>query len=606
MPSILRQYSGGSSPSSSRDSKTQNSSSVIDAVAFSSQSTAPSSVSSGSPRIPAKCIPAPTGNPPAYSETARPWTAQRSTFQPSHQAYQDDLSPSTLCYPRSSVDTYVSDSESEEDDENAIDDTFDITDDDDYISDSHKNYLHSASAGHKASLDDNVIPPLPDYRPDVCGGISSMHYSTTPQEFAKLFPSLNRMSIRHDETTADGNMNLRVDIAVPVGERRRLTSYQLFHLRMYDLAKREFSLRRYGRDSGREVCNSKLNFIDPADKTKKEKKSRSKMSIISRKSNEDDDDDEDDKGFAKHWARSSNSSHSVKTAPSIDLRPTLQRSMTTALRSLGAMASVRPSFRRSASSSSQDKYKSQSSRPATSHYSPYTPASTSPTSSSPPALSSSTPSFFSRDKGRLSPPPPAPKPTNTVKLEFSNYARVDLERSSTTGHHSHSHNQTSDNTRYEFEWWGHKYTWKRSTDKLLNTVSYHLMRDDNGEIPIAHIVPEMRSPNQVDADEDAGGWIPPCHLWISDPAVLNAMTDVADVLVATGLLALTDDCIRTRWPSKASTTSNGSGFAFDMEHVGPRALMQHVFHRRGSNSSGHTTHASPYMSSPLRHAEPVY
>ena len=75
--------------------------------------------------------------------------------------------------------------------------------------------------------------------------------------------------------------------------------------------------------------------------------------------------------------------------------------------------------------------------------------------------------------------------------------------------------------------------------------------------------------------------------------------------MSTGLIALTDDCIRMRWPGKASTHA-GHGFAFDMDHVGPRALMQHVFHRRGSNSSAHNNSASPYMSSPLRHAEPVY
>ena len=74
-------------------------------------------------------------------------------------------------------------------------------------------------------------------------------------EFAELFPSTRRLKVRHDDTTLDGNMNLRVDTEASVGggQKRDVT---LFHLRMKDLLEREFSLRRYSRDSGREVCHS--------------------------------------------------------------------------------------------------------------------------------------------------------------------------------------------------------------------------------------------------------------------------------------------------------------------------------------------------------------
>ncbi|CAK7222517.1 hypothetical protein SBRCBS47491_004891 [Sporothrix bragantina] len=506
--------------------------------------------------------------PPPYREKPR--------YEPGYQAPRgEDLSPSTLCYPRASVDTYVSGADSEEDlDQQLPESALDLTDDDDDVS-HHHHRLDNKS--------DDSIPPLPEYRHDI---VDRTVCPSTPQEFAQLFPSLDRMSVRHDEFTTDGNMNLRVDVAVPVGSRRLLTSYQLFHLRMYDLTKREFSLRRYSRDSGREVCNSKLHFIDPTDK-------KHKVGRISRKSSEDSN--------LRHRGRSSttsNSSGSPAKTNTADFRPALQRSMTTALRSLSAMAS-KPVFRRSHTAGSSDR------RPSTSH-SPYSGHDDSnyTTSSSRPSLSSSTPSLFGREKARSVHFPPPPKPTNTIKLEFSNYARVDLERRGGQSNNGH------DNTRYDYEWWGHKYTWKRSMEKHLNVVSYHLLRDDNGDQPIAHIVPEMRSPNQIDADELAGGWIPPCHMWIADPSVLTAETDVADVIVSTGLIALTDDCIRTRWqPRKThhSLTVPLISRTLDMDHVGPRALMQHVFHRRNSHSSGSNgSNNSPYTSSPLRHAERTY
>jgi hypothetical protein len=78
---------------------------------------------------------------------------------------------------------------------------------------------------------------------------------SNPTTFAELFPSSRRLLIRHDDSTLDGNMNLRVGTLVP-----RRGGYQqeviLFHLRMYDLFSRKFSFRRYCRESGREVCHS--------------------------------------------------------------------------------------------------------------------------------------------------------------------------------------------------------------------------------------------------------------------------------------------------------------------------------------------------------------
>jgi hypothetical protein len=325
--------------------------------------------------------------------------------------------------------------------------------------------LELDAAGGSVEYEYNSIPPLPIYTRDV---VEPNVRPSSPQEFAKLFPSLNRLSIRHDEYTPDGNMNLRIDTVV-TGRRR--TAIQLFHLRMYDLAKREFSLRRYCRDSGREVCNSKRKYVEPA---------------------------------------------APKPSKKEDSRPALQRSMSTALKTLGGGS--KPGIRRtnsggsffSSKSSSSSKKSKSSKRPSTSES--YTSCGSETeyfvdgTSSE--SLQSSRPA--SRGKQQM-------EPTNTIKLEFSNYARVDIHRRG-----------KSKNKRYEFEWWGHRYTWKRSIDKQLGLVSFHLIRDGNTEAPVAHIVPETRSPSQVLADESAGGWVPPCFMWIADESVLDAMTDVAE------------------------------------------------------------------------------
>jgi len=315
-----------------------------------------------------------------------------------------------------------------------------------------------------SSTEDNSIPPLPIYRREV---IEPNARPSTPPEFAKLFPSLNRFSIRHDEFTPDGNMNLRIDTVV-TGRRR--TAIQLFHLRMYDLAKREFSLRRYCRDSGREVCNSKRKYDEPA-------------APKALKENEDS-------------------------------RPTLQRSVTSAIKTLGGGNGM-PVFRRTSSRGSIFGPRSPASSPAKR---PGTSNSHSSSDDDYDYFGNATSSLSLADSQSSSKSKPQrPTPTNTIKLEFSNYARVDVHRRGNSKH-----------KRYEFEWWGHRYAWKRSVDKQLGLVSFHLVRDGNGNAPIAHIVPETRSPSQVLADENAAGWIPPCFMWIADESILEAMTDVAE------------------------------------------------------------------------------
>lgn len=328
----------------------------------------------------------------------------------------EDLSPNTSINPRSSVDTYASDCSDQD---------------------------LALQPEQELTLDS--IPPLPSYHHELTEPNAR---PSTPKDFAKLFPSMDRLSIRHDDFTSDGNMNLRVDTIV---SGRRRTAIQLFHLRMYDLARRDFSLRRYSRDSGREVCNSKRKYVTPAPLS----------------------------------------------------RPTLQRSMSSAMKTFVA----KPQFKRADSSSSTFSSSGRDRRPPTSH-------------SFDDAVSLSSRASISDPKSWKQAAAAAPQPTNAIKLEFSNYARVHVERKGSS--------KGKNNKRYEFEWWGHKYAWKRVVEKHLDgVVSFHLLRDAE-PTPVAHIVPETRSPNQVEADERAGGWIPPCYMWINDPAIIDAVTDVAE------------------------------------------------------------------------------
>ncbi|KAI3392640.1 hypothetical protein diail_5428 [Diaporthe ilicicola] len=416
--------------------------------------------------------------PTSVYTNSRPSEKYSKAYVQYVEGERDHLSPTTSTYPRSSVDTYASTNASEED-----------------LAVEREEDLARASGS-------DYIPPLPAYHHEISE--PNMRPST-PKNFSQLFPSMNRLSIRHDDFTTDGNMNLRVDTIVPG---RRRTAVQLFHLRMYDLARREFSLRRYCRDSGREVCNSKRKFVEPASES----------------------------------------------------RPSLQRSMSSAMKAM-----ARPQAKRANSGGS---FPTRDRRPSTS-YSEADIASLSSRASD-------------GDHRR-------PQPTNSIKLEFSNYARVDVARRG---------QKNNNNKRYEFDWWGHKYAWKRVVEKHLEgVVSFHLIRDGQ-TTPVAHIVPETRSPNQVEDDEVSGGWVPPCFMWINDQSIIDAVTDVADVIVATGLIALVDDCIKERWQPKRTHHIPVLG---DVEYVGPRAFVQRVFSsRRNSASQDH------HPKSPLRNSDAIH
>ena len=258
---------------------------------------------------------------------------------------------------------------------------------------------------------------------------------STPTEFAEYFPSTRRLCIRHDDTV-DGNMNLRIDAETQLSGRR--VDLTLFHLRMHDLKNRDFSLRRYCRESGREVCHSSRKY----------------------------------------------------TKPATERRPGLQRSMSNALASLRSKSEPKTAafkgFKKHDSgydSMSDDDGEVELKR-------------------SYPRESSTT----------------IPLPTNTTKLEFSNYAHIDVKRRGAT---------TS--KRYEFEYWGTAYAWKRAAKKNGNgkEISYHLLNTETSA-SVAHIVPTPMTPQEVEEENQKGGWVPPCSMWISDPKILCRSTDVAE------------------------------------------------------------------------------
>ena len=237
--------------------------------------------------------------------------------------------------------------------------------------------------------------------------------ASTPREFAQYFPSANRLSIKHDDTTDDGNMNLRIDTAasIPNGGNIDLT---LFHLRMHDLKRREFSLRRHCRDSGKEVCHSSRKYVKP----------------------------------------------------SVIRRPALQRSMSHALSSLRSKSENKTSTLRTLKRQDSG-YDSMSEDDDEEIALPQQPRTHN-----------------------------VPRPSNTVMLEFSNYTHLEVKRRG-----------AKSSKRYEFDYWGTKYAWRRVSTRSGNftEIAYHLF-DTAVSRSIAHIVPVPLSNSEARQEEEQGGY----------------------------------------------------------------------------------------------------
>lgn len=342
------------------------------------------------------------------------------------------------------------------------------------------------------------VPEVSDYPSET---LPSTALTSSPEEFAEYFPSTQMLSIRHDDTTIDGNMNLRIDTEARTLDGGKI-DLQLFHLRMHDLKRREFSLRRYSRDSGREVCHSSRKY----------------------------------------------------TKPSVIRRPGLQRSMSNAFSSLRSKSesktSTTMSFRR--------------------HDSGY---------------GSSHQDDIGEDIASQSPRPSSsiPIPTNTTQLEFSNYAHLQIERRGTKTF-----------KRYEIEYWGIKYAWKRAVavSSRFEEVSYHFINTKT-LAPLAHIVQAPLTESQQREETAKGGWVPPCSMYLED-SVLDRSTDLADVVMASGLVALVDDCIKRRWHQKSRMQMTvpmvtKSPLRLNMDYVTPKRLMSEVFNRKEKTTARRPT-----------------
>ncbi|KAJ4363164.1 hypothetical protein N0V83_010284 [Neocucurbitaria cava] len=342
--------------------------------------------------------------------------------------------------------------------------------------------------------------PQSHYEPLPCEAIP-----TTPRDFGELFPTAKRISIRHDDATIDGNMNLRVDTQIEERGHRK-QNYTLFHLRMQDLRTREFSLRRYCRESGREVCHSMRKYQKPLSE---------KRPVLQR--------------------ASTALANLVKT----DSRPSTSSGLKRA-------DSGYESVRGGVDVDVEDDDDDDESEPR--------------------------PKPVGYSKGR------ALIPTNTIKLEFSNYAHMDVKRRGAKSH-----------KRYAFEYWGHDYAWKRivksESQRDQESISYYLVKDDNDREPLAHICPVKLTQEEAREEAARGGWVPPCYMRITGDSILQSDTDISDVVIATGLMALVDDCIKRRFHSKQSTQLHipllrSSSLMMNMEYIGPKRLIDEVFHRK--------------------------
>lgn len=298
--------------------------------------------------------------------------------------------------------------------------------------------------------------------------------ASTPSTFAGLYPSTRPLVVQHD-ASVDGNMNLRIDIVAGV-------SVVLYYLRMYDLYHRRFSLRRYCRESGREVCHSRRRYA-PARPPSPERSTKDTITKPQRR----------------------------KTLGIT--QPPLTRAASIATGGLRRIKSA----------------------------------------------------YGSRDAigPNWDESPPTNEPTDTILLEFTNYAHVDLQRQSYKGLPS-----------FAFEYWGVKYRWRRMGGETSGW--YRLYRGRRSDA-IAHVVSIPKTPSEVTCEKDKGGWVPACRLWISDPTVFCQMKDVADVIVATGVVALVDDAIRAHWPFEESGSRANQV---------PGMMDRMLFHRDSPSPSG--------------------
>lgn len=323
------------------------------------------------------------------------------------------------------------------------------------------------------------------YEPDYFQQEHQLFNDSTPSDptqFARLFPSRRTFIIKHDDSVADGHMNLRMD-TVYDRPGRRSKKLTLFYLRMYELETRHFAIRRYGRDCGREVANTSRKFTKPA-----------------------------------------------------AARPGLPRTVSKAFQSFRGKQDMAMGIKRQDSGLSSDDEDEN----------------------------------VNHD---------GPQATNTCTLDFSNYARIELNRKGQKA-----------SKKYDFEYWGKAYTWKRQVrrDGLTDTTTLTMF--DSNSTPIATITPLECDSVSID-DRARGRFVPASELHFCLPERdirKQSFVDLADVVVTTGLMALVDDCIKRRDAKKAKAVA----FSLPMpsrqqtkvhfEYVGAKKIVDELFKRSPS------------------------
>lgn len=337
---------------------------------------------------------------------------------------------------------------------------------------------------------------------------------TTPSNFADYFPQTSTLKIAHDTTNDyDGDMNLVISTDEYVDKKRnvhRVPPVQLYHLRMNDLATRKFSLRRYCRESGREVCET------------------------------------------------------YTTAAS---RPALSRTMSNALASM----------KRTPSWSSSKSGRSTKSMPLKRQDSGCVIDDMDYESGPDDEIVDD--EYFPEveEAGKVD------APTNITKMLFTNLAQVYVKRK---GQKANKH--------WNFEYWGKVYEWRRIVESSgdQETFKYCLYRqgeEDERKI-IATIKPDTEvSEYQRRQEQRIGAWVPASTFKIHDLKALgreDARADLADVIVASGVIALTDDCIRrllkaqkkqakAKPEMKRSISFKVGQEKVEMEFVTPMKMMEH-------------------------------
>ncbi|RPA87571.1 hypothetical protein BJ508DRAFT_320578 [Ascobolus immersus RN42] len=170
--------------------------------------------------------------------------------------------------------------------------------------------------------------------------------------------------------------------------------------------------------------------------------------------------------------------------------------------------------------------------------------------------------------------------TNTCILEFSNYAHVDVSRKGVKA-----------SKKYDFEYWGSKYSWRRTIrkDGSNDATVFTLVNTADGAT-MASIAP-LEDDSVSDRDQALGRFVPACEFSFNVPDKemrRSSFADLADVIVSTGLMALVDDCLKRKTPKVKKTVSfalpvpSKTPMKLNLEYIGPKRMYEELFNRQPS------------------------